>query len=88
VFTVELVDHPLEDADQDHRLASGVLQVLEQRDHLAGEQPEGAAGIRLPVLVRECLRPRLRPGHRLAVRSVMLSTKMIRLAAMRAARSG
>ena len=47
-------------------LPGRMLEVLEQRDHLAGEQPVGTAGIRLAGLVAESLRPRLRPGHRLA----------------------
>ena len=64
-LAVHLVDHALEDADEDHRPAGRVLQVLEQPDHLAGEQAVGAAHVRLAGLVAERLGPGLGPGHRL-----------------------
>jgi hypothetical protein len=60
-----VVGDALENADEDHGLALGMLQVLQQPDHLPGEQPVGAAGVRLAGLVGEGLRPALRPGHRL-----------------------
>src|SRR5690606_83285 len=62
---VHLVGDPLEDADENHRPAGRRLQVLEEPDHLAGEQAVGAAGIRFTGALGDRLRPRLRPGHRL-----------------------
>ena len=47
-------------------LARRMLQVLEQPDDLTREQPVGAARVRLTGLVRQSLRPRLCPSHRLA----------------------
>ena len=66
MLAIELVDDALEHADEDHGLARRVLQVLEQRDHLAGEQAVGAADIGLAGLLAERLGPGLGPGHALA----------------------
>src|SRR5581483_11600687 len=55
-LAAEIINHPFEDADEDHRLAGRVLEVLEHTDRLAGEQAIGAAGVGLAGAVGESLR--------------------------------
>ena len=62
---VELVGHLLQHADEDHRLAGRVLQVLQRLDHLAAEQAVGAAHVGLAAALGDGLRLLLGVDHRL-----------------------
>ena len=62
--TIELVADALKDPDEDHGATWCMLQVLQEPNGLAGQQPIGAAGVGLTGLFGKGLRPRLRPGHR------------------------